>query len=107
MTNSKSQKARDQIISPLTPSLFPRRLCRNTKNPVQTRWKRWSGEKVLERQPFTSEIQTLDFVEMTSLSASIDWQFLKDRILRLWNPTVSSVRTTIATQSHVGEGETG
>jgi len=41
---------------------------------------------------------------MTPFSTSIDYPFLKDRILRLWNPTVSSTRATIATQPQRGEG---
>jgi hypothetical protein len=41
---------------------------------------------------------------MTPFSTSIDYPFLKDRILRLWNPTVSSTKVTIATQSP-GEGD--
>jgi hypothetical protein len=107
MTNSKSQKTRDKIISPLTPSLSPRRLCRNNKYLVQPQWKRWSGRKVLERQPFTWEIRAIHLLEITPLSPSIDNPFLKDRILRLWNPTISSIRATITTQFHGGEGETG
>jgi hypothetical protein len=77
-------------------SLSPERLCRNKKNRLQTSWERQSGGKVLERQPFTSEFQTFHVLEMTPLFTSIDYPFLKDRILRLWNPTVSPTMVTIA-----------
>jgi hypothetical protein len=36
---------------------------------------------------------------MTPLCTNVDAPFLKDRILRLWNLTVSSSWATIATQS--------
>jgi hypothetical protein len=42
-------------------------------------------------------------LEITSFSASAGWPFLKDRILRLWNPIVSSARAAIVTQSPRGE----
>ena len=83
---------------PLTLSLSPGRLCRNNKNRAQTSRKRRSGGKVLERQPLICNIQTVHILEMTPLSTSIVYPFLKDRILRLCNPTVSSTRATIATQ---------
>jgi len=41
---------------------------------------------------------------MTPLSTSIDYPFLKDRILRLWSPTVFSTRAIIATQPLREEG---
>jgi hypothetical protein len=84
----------------ITPTLaLPhQRLCRNNKNRAQTRRKRRSGGKVLKRQPFTCEIHTFHILEMTPLPTNIDYLFLKDRILRLWNPTVSSTRATIVTQ---------
>jgi hypothetical protein len=37
-------------------------------------------------------------LKIIPLSTNIDYPFLKDRILRFWNPTVSSIRATIATQ---------
>ena len=60
----------------------------------------------MERQPFTYEIQTLHILEMTSFSISADWPFLKDRIPKLGNLTVSSMKTAITTQSH-WEGDRG
>src|SRR4030042_6097224 len=86
------------------PPLPLKRLCRNNKNRAQTSRKRRSGEKVLERQPFICNIQTVHLLEMTPLSTSIVYPFLKDRILRLWNQTVSSTRATIATQPQRGGG---
>jgi hypothetical protein len=41
---------------------------------------------------------------MTPLSTNINHPFLKDSIVRLWNPTVSSTRATIATQPLREEG---
>ena len=43
---------------------------------------------------------------MTPLCTNIGEPFLKDRILRLWNLTVSSDTATITTQSLKGEGGT-
>jgi hypothetical protein len=51
------------------------------------------------RKPFIYEFQTFHILEMTPLSASINHSFLKDRILRLWNPSVSSTRAPITAQS--------
>jgi hypothetical protein len=50
------------------------------------------------------EIHTLHILEMTPLPTNIDDPFLKDRILRLWNSTVSSTRATIVTQLLGKEG---
>ena len=59
----------------------------------------------LRAATFTCKTLAFHILEMTSLSTSIDSSFLKKRILRLWNLTVSSNRATIATQSPRGEGE--
>ncbi len=64
-----------------------------TKTGSKTRRKRRSGGKVLGRQPYLSEIQTLHMIEIKQFSASTDYPFLKDRVLRLWNPIVSSAMT--------------
>jgi hypothetical protein len=60
------------------------------------------GWKSLRAETFTGEILAFHILEMTPLSTNIDEPFLKDRILRFWNLTVSSTRTTITTQSPRG-----
>jgi hypothetical protein len=46
-------------------------------------------------ETFTCEILAFHILEMTPFSTNIDEPSLKDRILRLWNLTVSSARATI------------
>jgi len=56
------------------------------------------GWKSLRAATFYIEIQTFHIVEMTQFPTSADQPFLKDRVLRLWNPNVSSSKAAIATQ---------
>jgi hypothetical protein len=62
------------------------------------------GWKSLRAATFTCETLAFHFLEMTPISTSIDEPSLKDRILRLWNLTVSSTSATIATLPRWGEG---
>jgi hypothetical protein len=63
------------------------------------------GWKSLKADTFSSEILAFHILEMTLFSTNIDEPFLKDRILRLWNLTVSSTRVAIKTESPGGRGE--
>ncbi len=56
------------------------------------------ASKSLRAATFTPDIHTLPVIEMTIFSTNIDYPFLNDRILRLWNPIVSSARAAITTQ---------
>jgi len=68
--------------------------------PISRQTEETVGWKVLERKPLTGKIQTYPILKMTLLThrGSIK-PFLKVRILRLWNQTVSSVKATTQSPS--------
>ena len=102
---SYPQKDLHGFLPPLGICFSCRRLprLRRNKKTFRIRRKRRLGEKVLGRQPLTCEIQTSNILAMTPISRSADRAFLKERIPRLSNPTVSSVNAATMAHSLAGE----